>query len=473
MKILYVASEALPFMASGGLAEVAGSLPKAIRDRQTACRVVMPLYGDIPQELREKMKYLTNFTVRLSWRHQYCGVFEATINGVIYYLLDNEYYFKRSPIYGFFDDAERFAFFAKAAVELIDHIDYRPDILHCNDWQTAMSIVYLNEEYRKYEKYKNIRTVFTVHNVQYQGRYGMEILQDVLGLPPEREKDMEWDGCLNMMKAAVMQADAVTTVSPTYAAELEDPWFSHGLDRLFRMNHHKVQGILNGIDTHSYDPQTDPEIFCNYSAKEPQGKAKNKAELQKLMGLDAEPRRPLIGMVSRLVSHKGMDLVKYILNEVVQDGFSVVVLGTGDYIYEEFFREMQMRYPGKVAVKIGFLPHLSRKIYAGSDLFLMPSKSEPCGLAQMVALRYGTIPVVRETGGLKDSIRDLGGEDGNGFTFQTYNAHDMFHALRRAKALYEDEEAWNRAVVHAMGCDFSWGRSAREYIQMYQSLLPQ
>ena len=471
MKILYAASEAQPFIASGGLADVAGALPKALCAMGEDCRVVLPLYGDINPDLRREMKYITHFNVPLSWRNQYCGLFESEMGGVKYYLLDNEYYFKRNGIYGFYDDAERFAFFSKAVLEMIHYIDFVPQVINCNDWQTAMVPVFLRAFYKDLERYRSIKTVFTIHNIQYQGKYGMEIASDLLGLPPAAVATLEYDGCVNMMKGAIEDCDMITTVSPSYAQEILDPWFAHGLDRELRGKQYKLTGILNGIDTVSYNPESDTAIFANYGPDDITPKAVNKAELQKLMGLEKDPDKFTVGLVSRLVGHKGLDLVKYIFDDIIGAGMSVVVLGSGDYIYESFFREMEHKYPGKVAVKIGFIPQLARRIYAGADAFLMPSKSEPCGLSQMVALRYGTIPVVRETGGLRDSIVDMGKEGGNGYTFQTYNAHDMMGALLRAKGLYENKPLWKKAVVNALNCDFSWGRSAQEYLNVYNRVI--
>ncbi|WP_312642045.1 glycogen synthase GlgA [Hydrogenoanaerobacterium sp.] len=471
MKILYAASEALPFMASGGLADVAGSLPKAIRNRMHACRVVMPLYGDIAPELRAKMKYVTNFTVALAWRRQYCGVFECTIDGVIYYFLDNEYYFKRNGIYGFYDDGERFAFFAKAILEMVNFIDFDPEIIHCNDWQTALVPVYLNLFYRNIPKFKRIKTVFTIHNIQYQGKYGMDIVTDLLGIPQYASTVVECDGCVNYMKGAIIQADMVTTVSPTYAEEILDPWFSHGLDPVLRNKRHRLRGILNGIDVKNYDPETDPDIIQNFSAAEPELKKQNKAALQREFGLPVEEDKMLIGIVSRLVAHKGLDLIKYIMEDLLQLDVQIAVLGSGDYLYENFFTEMQARNPDQIAVRLGFIPAAARQVYAGADAFLMPSKSEPCGLSQMLALRYGAIPIVRETGGLKDSITDFGEEEGNGFTFKTYNAHDMLGAIVRCKEKFDDKPEWEQMVKHALECDCSWGKSANEYIKMYKEVL--
>lgn len=471
MKVLYVSSEARPFAASGGLADVAGSLPRALRTRFVGCRVVMPLYEEVPQEMRESMTFLTSFSVPVAWRRQYCGVFEAKCNGVIYYLLDNQYYFKRAGLYGHYDDAERFAFFSRAVLEMLRHIDFKPDILHANDWQSALVPVYHTLFYAKEEMYSKMRTVYTIHNIQYQGKYGMEILGDVFGLPQESRQFVEHDGCINLMKAGIEAADRVTTVSETYAKEILDPWFSHGLDPILRLRQWKLTGILNGIDTAQNDPATDPALYAPYSADDPSGKAENKRALQERLCLPVRADVPLIGMVSRLASHKGFDLVKYIQETLLQEDVQMVILGSGEWEYETFFREMYAKYPEKFCFCSGFVPELAQKIYAASDLFLMPSKSEPCGLSQMLACRYGAVPIVRETGGLKDSIHDCGDGKGNGFTFQTYNADDMLHAIHRGLGAYHNKNDWPIIVDRAMRSDFSWGRSANEYIRLYKSLL--
>ena len=471
MKVLFASSEALPFMASGGLGDVAGSLPHALRKRLIGCRVVMPMYDTIRQELKDKMKFITHISVPVAWRRQYCGIFEAKHNGVIYYLLDNQYYFKRNTIYGHYDDAERFAFFSRAILEIIPHIDFKPDIIHCNDWQTALTPVYYSAMYANSPGYENIKTIFTIHNIQYQGIYGMELLQDVLGIPADKTSLLEYDGCVNFMKGAIECADKVTTVSPSYANEILDPWYSHGLDSILNERRYKLSGILNGIDTVGYDPETDKDIKANYSAADPSGKKEDKEELQKLMNLPVKPNVPIVGMVTRLVSHKGLDLVKGILDELLSKAeMQLVILGSGDYEYESYFRWIAEKYPDKVGLRLGFVPDLARKIYAGADMFLMPSKSEPCGLSQMVALRYGTIPIVRETGGLRDSITDCGDGKGNGFTFKSYNAHDMLDSIYRALTLYYNGD-WNELVLRALNCDFSWGRSANAYIRLYKELL--
>ncbi len=471
MKVLYATSEAYPFAMSGGLADVAGALPKALRKRRVGCRVIMPLYDCVSEELRSKMNFITSISVPVAWRRQYCGIFEARHDGVIYYLLDNQYYFKRDSLYGYYDDAERFAFFSRAVLEVIPYIDYMPDIIHCNDWQTAMVPVYLDRFYKYDPKYSNIKTVFTIHNIQYQGKYGEELVQDVLGLPLEDTGLVTYDGAVNLMKAAIQCSDKVTTVSPTYAKEILDPFFSHGLDGILKEYTYKLCGIVNGIDTAVYDPATDPNIFAPFSADDFSAKAVNKAELQKHMGLPEKADTPIIGIVSRLVGHKGFDLVKCVFEELVQGDVQFAILGSGEYEFETFFYEMGQKYPDKVAFKLGFIPALARKIYAGVDIFLMPSKSEPCGLAQMIALRYGTIPIVRRTGGLNDTISDSGDNMGNGFTFSNYNAHDMKYAIDRALEGYWHRDGWKILVKRAMDCDNSWNTSAGSYIGLYKELL--
>ena len=472
MKVLYAASEALPFAASGGLADVAGSLPQALRKRLIGCRVVMPLYDTIKQELRDTMKFVTNISVPVAWRRQYCGIFEAKYGGVTYYLLDNEYYFKRGSLYGHYDDAERFAFFSRAILEIIPHIDFKPDIIHCNDWQTALTPLYYSTIYATQPGYENIKTVFTIHNIQYQGVYGKELIDNVVGLDYSQKNLIEYDDTVNFSKAAIECANAVSTVSPSYAKEILDPWYSHGLDTILKERSFKLRGILNGIDVENYNPETDKDIFKNYSAEKMTGKATNKRELQKFFGLPEKKDTPVMGMVTRLVSHKGLDLCKAVLDELLATtDIQLVVLGSGDTEYEDFFRGLASRFPEQVGLCLGFIPDLARKIYAGSDLFLMPSKSEPCGLSQMVALRYGSIPIVRETGGLRDSVKDSGDNEGNGFTFVNYNAHEMLHAIRRACEGYGDKKGWKILVKRAMESDNSWGKSANEYIKMYKEIL--
>ncbi len=471
MKILYAASEAYPFAMSGGLADVAGALPKALRRRFVGCRVVMPLYECVSEELRANMNFITAITVPVAWRRQYCGIFEAKVNGVIYYLIDNQYYFKRNSLYGFYDDAERFAFFSRAVLEMLQYIDYKPDIIHCNDWQTALIPVFLNTLYRENELHRNIRTVFTIHNIQYQGKYGYELIDDVLGLPGGSSQVIDYDNCVNFMKGGIQEADRITTVSPTYSREILDPYYSHDLDGILRDLQDKLSGIVNGIDTEVYNPATDPNIFENFDSETIDKKVINKVGLQKEMGLPEREDVAVIGIVTRLVKHKGLDLVKHVFEDMLKADVQFAILGSGEWEFETFFHEMSQKYPNKVAFKMGFIPALARKIYAGADIFLMPSQSEPCGLAQMVALRYGTIPIVRATGGLADTIRDSGDNEGNGFTFQSYNAHDMLETVWRALQGYSDKQGWATLRKRAMECDNSWGKSAGEYIKLYKQIL--
>ncbi len=472
MKVLYVASEAQPFAASGGLADVAGSLPHALRKRLIGCRIVMPLYDEIPQSLKDGMRFITSFSVPVSWRRQYCGIFEMRYNGVIYYFLDNQYYFKRQGLYGHYDDAERFAFFSKAVLEMLPYIDFKPDIIHCNDWQTALVPTYYNLFYAQNDWYQGIKTIFTIHNIQYQGKYGTELYDEVVGIPPHGRSILDCDGCINYMKGAIETANRVTTVSPSYAWEIRDPWFSHGLDWILNARSWKIRGILNGIDTTSYNPATDIQLYAHYTADDLSGKAVNKQKLQERLGLEQNAEVPIIAMVTRLVSHKGLDLVKHALDQLMREEYvQFVILGSGDWEYESFFRSMHERYPGRLCACHGFIPELSRKIYAGADIFLMPSKAEPCGLSQMIALRYGTIPIVREVGGLRDSIQDSGTGSGNGFTFANYDAMDMLGCIRRAIAGYWQRDGWKILVQRAMNSDNSWTKSATEYINLYKEVI--
>ena len=470
MKVLFAASEAYPFAMSGGLADVAGALPKALRKRLVGCRVVMPLYSTIPQELRDNMNFITHITVPVAWRRQYCGIFEAKVGGVIYYLLDNQYYFKRDGLYGFYDDAERFAFFSRAVLEILPHINFKPDVIHCNDWQTAMTPVYLDRYYVHDPFYTDIKTVFTIHNIQYQGKYGNELLGDVLGLSGDDCRVVQYEDCVNLLKGGIECSDRVNTVSPTYANEILTPEYAHGLDGILRERSFKLSGIINGIDTDVYNPETDELIFENYTVDTIEKKTINKKKLQERMGLPVREDVPVIGIVSRLVGHKGLDLVKCVFEDMLRADIQFCILGSGEWEFETFFHDMAEKYPEKVGLKLGFIPELAHKIYAGADLFLMPSKSEPCGLSQLVALRYGTVPIVRETGGLNDTIKDSGDNVGNGFTFSTYNAHDMLETVWRAIGSYQDREGFNILRKRAMQCDNSWGKSANEYIRLYKSI---
>ncbi|MCI6560840.1 MAG: glycogen synthase GlgA [Oscillospiraceae bacterium] len=470
MNILFAASEAVPYAASGGLADVVGSLPKKICAKGHDCRIVIPLYKAIGEEFRKEMTQITTITVDVSWRKQYCGIFTAEKNGIVYYFIDNEYYFARDGLYGFYDDCERFVFFSRAVLEMLRHIDFKPDIINANDWQTALIPVYYNVYYKYQQGYDQIKNIFTIHNIEYQGRYGREVLNELMGIPLYHANLLEYDGYINMMKGAVETADMITTVSPSYAWEILDPWFAHGLDRILVTKQYKLKGILNGIDYDVFDPEKDKQIAANYSAKNIAGKAACKNALITRLGLD-DGDEPIIGIVTRFVGHKGIDLIRCVIEEIVHIGFKFAVLGSGEKIYEDFFREMAARHPGRISANIGFIPELSRQIYAGADMFLMPSQSEPCGLAQMISMRYGTIPIVRETGGLRDSVRDNGGENGNGFTFKTYNANDMLDAVKRAKKCYDDQQEWSELVERSMKCDYSWSASADLYIETYKEIL--
>ena len=470
MKVLFATSEAYPFAMSGGLADVAGALPKALRKRLIGCRIILPLYGTISEEMRQKMTFVCNITVPVAWRRQYCGVFEAHVDGVIYYFIDNQYYFKRDSLYGYFDDAERFAFFSRAVLEVLPYINFTPDIIHCNDWQTALVPVYLDAFYKKNEFYQDMKTVFTIHNIQYQGKYGYDLYEDVVGLPMERLGIVQYENCINFMKGAIQCSDKITTVSPTYSREILDPYYSHGLDGILKEFTYKLCGIVNGIDVDVYNPESDPLIYKSFTADDMSGKAVNKAELQKEMGLPIRDDVPVIGIVTRLVKHKGIDLVKHVFEELLQADLQFVILGSGEWEFETFFYEMAQKYPQKVGLKLGFKPQLAHRIYAGADIFLMPSQSEPCGLAQMVALRYGTIPIVRETGGLNDTIKDSDDGKGNGFTFANYNAHEMKDTVYRAIDGFKNREGWQILQKRAMLCDNSWKTSANAYIGLYKEI---
>ena len=471
MKILFCSSEVVPFAASGGLGDVAGSLPKSLNAEGQDVRVILPLYGKIKEKYSEDLKFIDSFNVSLGWRNQYCGLFTMEQNGVTYYLLDNEFYFNRPNLYGYGDDGERFAFYSKAILESMLHMDFEPDIIHANDWQSALVTLYINVYYRHIQKFQKIKTVFTIHNIAYQGQYGYNMIADTLGLPQEWAHHAEYNGDTNFMKAAIENADKVTTVSPTYAQEILDPWFAHGLDPILREKQHKLWGILNGIDYESYNPKTDKIIVKNFHADAfIKNKAVCKKELRSLFNLE-EDGSPIISMVTRLVGHKGVDIIVQAMQGLIDKGYQVVVLGTGESQYEEFFRDLAARYPGRVGVEIAFIPALSRKIYAGSDMFLMPSKSEPCGLSQMIALRYGTVPIVRETGGLKDSVKDSQDGVGNGFTFANYSADELYGACMRAYEGYQDTKGWRVLVKRAMQSDCSWKNSAKEYLRMYEDTM--
>lgn len=470
-KILFVASEAAPFIATGGLAEVIGSLSKALaRSDAYDVRVIIPLYQDIKKEYRKDFKFIGNIFVPLSWRNQYCGIFEYEADNVKYYFVDNEYYFKRPGCYGYYDDGERFAFFCRGVMEILSFIGFYPDILHCHDWQAALAALYLKTIYCFRPEYQFIRAVFTIHNIEYQGKYSLDILEDLFGISNRFRYLVEYDRCINLMKGAIECCERFSTVSPTYAGEIKDPYYSHGLDPIIRRNEFKLCGILNGIDTDYYNPATDKSLFANYDKENMAPKAICKEELQRMLNLPVKPDTPIIAMITRLVAHKGLDLVKEVIEQVLRQDVQFVLLGTGDSTYENYFSDLARRYQGKVVSIISFNSDLSRKIYAGADLFLMPSKSEPCGLSQMIASRYGTIAIVRETGGLRDTITPYGA-GGNGFTFHDYNAYDMLYVINEAIGVYHNKEEWKALQKKAMDTDFSWAKSASYYEGLYLGML--
>lgn len=475
MKILFVGTEAIPFVSTGGLGDVLGSLPLALAKLDGMdVRVVLPLFKSIKAKFSKELKYVGETYVYLSWRCQYCGVFSCERGGVTYYFIDNEYYFNRDIVYGDFDDAERYGFFSKAVLDILPLIDFYPDVLNANDWQSAMSIVYLKRKYTSDANYSKIKTVYTIHNIDYQGIYSLSIAGDVFGIDSAEDiETVEYNGCMNLTKGAIVCADQVSTVSERYANEIQTEFYSSGLHHVLNLFAGKVCGIVNGIDVNYYNPEIDEVIAKKYTSTDIDGKRACKRALQELSGLPVNEKIPVISMVSRLASHKGFDLVKFILPEILSFGVQFVLLGTGEADIENYFRDIQGQYPNQVKVFFEFNKDLSKKIYAGSDIFLMPSKSEPCGLAQMISSRYGTVPVVRETGGLYDTIKPYNkytGE-GNGFTFANYNAHEMKDAIGRAVELFGDEKRWNDLVEKIMEIDFSWGVSAKKYVDLYKKLI--
>lgn len=463
VRVLFVTPECVPFASSGGLGEVAGSLPKKLAEHDDIdCRVIMPLYGAIGYQWRSQMEYLGNKFIPVAWRSKYMGVFRLEKDGVTYYFIDNEEYFKREGLYGYYDDCERFAFFSRAVFEALPIIGFDPQILHANDWQSALVPIYQDTIY-----HRNVRTIFSIHNVEYQGRYGTEVIRDVLGLPEGADHLVEYMGDANLMKGAIETANIVSTVSPTYAQELKDPFFSFGLDPIIRRNAFKLRGILNGIDTCVYDPSIDPILPANYNASSLSGKQACKHQLQQDYGLPVKDV-PVITLISRLVPAKGIDLITQTLDDVLwHSEAQFLALGTGEHGYEEWFRELQHRHPDQVRALIQFDRDLSHKLYAAGDILLMPSRSEPCGLSQMIGCLYGDIPVVRRTGGLNDSIQDCTLGDGNGFVFDDFNAGHFRSAVQNAIDRWYDRENWQELVAHDLELDFSWQRSAQAYRDLY------
>ena len=472
MQIVFASAECAPFVKTGGLGDVAGSLPAALVRAGAEVIVMVPKYATIKDEYKAQMEHFSDFYVSLGWRNEYCGLEKLEHDGVTYMFIDNERYFARDYPYGFFDDGERFAFFSKAITESLQHLPegFECDILHCNDWQTALAPVFLREFYQGLPLYDRVKTVFSIHNVAFQGQFSDTVMEDILGVAhiPAAASQLRCDACsINYMLGALRYADAITTVSPTYANEIQTPEFGEGLDGVLRERSYALQGILNGIDVAGFDPATDKRIAANYTVEDRSGKAVCKAKLQEELGLEVRDDRPLMVMVTRLTRQKGMDLVMYALDRILSGGVQVAVLGTGDRDYEDGLRYFQDKYPGTMATRIEFDPALSQRMYAAADMFLMPSKFEPCGLSQIIAMRYGTLPIVRETGGLKDTVipyNEFTGE-GTGFSFSNFNGDEMGDAVFRAARLFWDNrDAWNQLVTQAMSQDFSWTRSADKYL---------
>ena len=481
MQIVFASAECAPFVKTGGLGDVAGSLPAALVRAGAEVIVMVPKYATIKDEYKAQMEHFSDFYVSLGWRNEYCGLEKLEHDGVTYMFVDNERYFARDYPYGFFDDGERFAFFSKAITESLQHLPegFECDILHCNDWQTALAPVFLREFYQGLPLYDRVKTVFSIHNVAFQGQFSDTVMEDILGVAhiPAATSQLRCDACsINYMLGALRYADAITTVSPTYANEIQTPEFGEGLDGVLRERSYALQGILNGIDVAGFDPATDKRIAANYTVEDRSGKAVCKAKLQEELGLEVRDDRPLMVMVTRLTRQKGMDLVMYALDRILAGGVQVAVLGTGDRDYEDGLRYFQDKYPGTMAARIEFDPALSQRMYAAADMFLMPSKFEPCGLSQIIAMRYGTLPIVRETGGLKDTVipyNEFTGE-GTGFSFSNFNGDEMGDAVFRAARLFWDNrDAWNQLVTQAMSQDFSWTRSADKYLDLYFFMHPE
>lgn len=481
MQIVFASAECAPFVKTGGLGDVAGSLPAALVRAGAEVIVMVPKYATIKDEYKAQMEHFSDFYVSLGWRNEYCGLEKLEHDGVTYMFIDNERYFARDYPYGFFDDGERFAFFSKAITESLQHLPagFECDILHCNDWQTALAPVFLREFYQGLPLYDRVKTVFSIHNVAFQGQFSDTVMEDILGVAhiPAAASQLRCDACsINYMLGALRYADAITTVSPTYAGEIQTPEFGEGLDGVLRERSYALQGILNGIDVAGFDPATDKRIAANYTVEDRSGKAVCKAKLQEELGLEVRDDRPLMVMVTRLTRQKGMDLVMYALDRILAGGVQVAVLGTGDRDYEDGLRYFQDKYPGTMAARIEFDPALSQRMYAAADMFLMPSKFEPCGLSQIIAMRYGTLPIVRETGGLKDTVQpynEFTGE-GTGFSFSNFNGDEMGDAVFRAARLFWDNrDAWNQLVTQAMSQDFSWTRSADKYLDLYFFMHPE
>ena len=474
MKVLFTVSECVPFIKSGGLADVAGSLPKELKRLGTDVRVIMPKYGSISEEFKQEMKRVAEFTVQVGWRNQYCGIEELSYNGITFYFVDNEQYFKRDHLYGYFDDGERFAFFNHAVLQGLAQIQFYPDVIHCHDWHTGMIPFLLKKKYQMIKEYAEIKSVFTIHNLQFQGIMPKGALNDLLNLDDRyfNMEELEFYGNINFMKGALVAADKITTVSPTYLKEIQTDYFGEKLNGVLVKRNEDLSGILNGIDEDIYNPETDLNLVKNYSTATIHDKEENKRSIQQKFGLP-QSDVPLIAMITRLTKQKGLELVQAVFHEIVSENIQMIVLGTGDPEFEQFFREMEGMYGEKFKAYIGFNEDLAHQLYAGADLFLMPSKFEPCGLGQLIALKYGTVPIVRETGGLNDTVQpynEFSGE-GNGFSFTKFNAHDMLYTIRRAIYFYQEQEIWDQLIISAMEMKYSWAQSAFKYNQLYSGLV--
>lgn len=476
MKILFAASECVPFIKTGGLADVVGALTPVLKAQGADVRVILPLYAAIPQEYVNQMKLECEFEVELCWRRQYCGIKSLEYQGVTFYFVDNQYYFGRSYIYGLGgDEYERFGFFDRAVIDALVHLDFKPDVVHCHDWQTGMIPALLKIQYAQYPFYQDMKTVYTIHNLQYQGVFPIKAVQDTLGLGDSlfTSDKLECYGCANYMKAGLVYADELTTVSPSYADEIQTAFYGERLDGLLRARKDQLVGILNGIDVNDYDPAKDPQIYANYDPYHLGGKEICKQELQKELGLEVDPTVPLVGIISRLSNQKGFDLIECVIRELMATGIQLVVLGMGEAKYTNLFSWAESEYPGRLATRFAMNHQLAHRIYAGSDMFLMPSQFEPCGLSQMIAMRYGSVPIARETGGLRDTVLSYNKftDEGNGFTFFNYNAHDMLHTVRRAVHYYNNNrDVWYRLIVRGMTGDYSWYSSAGKYMALYEEV---
>ena len=472
MKVLFVASEAAPFFKVGGLGDVIWSLPKALQDENVEARVVLPLYSSIDRE-KYNLQYKQHIFIDLGWRHISCGIFETEVNGVTYYFIDNEHYFNRSSVYGQDDDGERFAFFSKAALEILPFIDYKPDILNANDWHTALSIIYLDDfKSRGLDFYKDIKSVISIHNIEFQGRFNPYEMGNLFGLDNKYFDALIYNGDLNLLKGAIQLSNRISTVSETYAHEILDPYFSYGLDSILKIEQGKLHGIVNGLDIDKFNSETDKQIFKNFNINTLKDKVENKLRFQEELALEVNENIPMIGMVTRLTHQKGIDLVLHVADEILKTGAQLIILGTGDSHYEDALRALEYRRHDKVRSLIMFSSEMSSKVYSSCYMFLMPSKTEPCGLSQLISMRYATVPIVHRVGGLRDTVEPFDGKYGTGFTFESFDAYDMLDAVYRATyCYYQERHNWNKLMKNTMVQDVSWKKSALKYINMYNEIV--